>query len=149
MDNVVSQEGFTTLDEYREKNGGEQLELFQLQEFAVKNTDSLSGIEEKLKRANEMLTDVYLNEPTYKEQQEKVKEQQKQLKVIKSQIESQPSVIGLINQVKEIKSEKKDRRVMISDYALEIYRRSGVTEFDRDGQTFEIKTVAKIVKKKQ
>lgn len=149
MDNTITQEGFPTLEDYQKENSNEQLQLFEIQEFAIKNTESLDQLQDKLKTASDMLKESYTNTSVYNEQEVKVKEAQKQLKVIKSQIESQPSVIGLKNQVKSIKSDIKDKRVMITDYALEIYRRSGSNEFEVNGQTFEIKTVAKLVKRQQ
>ena len=147
MDNNISQEGFPTLEDLQPQN--QQLTLFSLQDLAVKNTFSLSTLSEQLKTATQMYNDAFLNHAQYHEAQEKVKEATKALKVVKEQIGRQPAMIELESKMTEIKNEMKEKKGSISSYALEIFRQTGQTEFDKDGEVYEIKTVAKLVKRKQ
>lgn len=145
----ISQEGFQTAEEYNSKPENQQMTLFSLQELAVSNTNSIEEIQKQLKTATEMYNDSFANDAKFKEEQEKVKDQQKSLKVVKANIERQPSVIAMANKVKELKNELKEKKASVSDYAMEVFRMSGNTEFEKDGKTYDIKTVAKLVERKQ
>lgn len=125
----------------------EQLALFELQDMAVRATGTIESLKEDLKNAKEMYDSVFKLNDLYMEEKDKVKEATERLKAEKQQIERRPEVMSLAEKVKEIKNEIKEKKDSISIYALEVFRQTGNTEFERDGQLYQIKTVANIVKK--
>jgi len=145
MENL-SQEGFTTLEDYQKANQG-QLTLFDMQDLAVKKTVTLAQLQEQLKKANEMFNDAFKNEPSFRERESRVKQESSSLNEVKLQIKRQPSLIALETKMKEIKNEIKEKKEEVSNFALEVYRQTGNNEFEKDGETYEIKTVAKLVKR--
>jgi predicted RNase H-like nuclease (RuvC/YqgF family) len=143
-ENTVSQEGFPTLED----QDGQQL-LFNLQELAVNNTHSIEQLQKDLKTTQEMITDAFKSDARYKEEDERVKDQSKSLRQIKASINERPEMQSLLLKSKDLKRELKDKKTAVSDYALEVMKRTGSTEFEKDGEVFEIKTVAKLVKRRQ
>lgn len=142
MDQGLSQDGFPVLGEQTE-----QMTLFDMQSLVVKKTGSIQSLQEQIKTTNDMLVDALKNNPVYKEREDKVKEQRDVLATIKQQINSQPSVVALTNKVRDLRNELKEKRSEVSVVALEVYRKTGNTEFEQEGETYEIKTVARVVKR--
>lgn len=144
----LSQEGFATIEDYKAQQSG-QLTLFDMQSLAVNKTRTLSQLQEEIKKLSEMLDDALENNADYKDKEESLKGKRLQLNGIKLQVQTQPSQIALINKMRELKNEVKEKRAEISDIALEVLRKSENNQFELDGDTYEIKTVAKLVKTKQ
>lgn len=146
MTSGLSQDGFQTLDDYKSDT---QLTLFDMKELAVNKTKTLSQIQEEIKKLTEMLNDGLQSDPQYKEKEESLKGKKIQLNSIKLQLVSQPSQIALIDKLRGLKNEAKEKKAEISTIALEVLRQSRNNQFELNGDTYEISTVAKLVKTKQ
>jgi predicted nuclease with TOPRIM domain len=146
MDTNISQEGFPTLDEYQEKP--EQLAFVDFAEYTGKAVVSAEGYKEQLKTATEMLKEAVHNNAAYHERDAKIKEAQKQQKQLENNIKMTEGVAPLVQKVKDLKSELKEAKESASSFAIEMMRRQNVNEFEYNGETFEIKPTAKIVKRK-
>lgn len=95
----------------------------------------------------QMLQDAFLNDPTYREHDEKVKEAVKVRSATKSQILKQATLAELAEKIKDIAATVKDARQSLSDYLQEFARITGAREIeDSDGELREIVYTAKLIK---
>jgi predicted RNase H-like nuclease (RuvC/YqgF family) len=146
---TVSQDGFQTVEEFNATEGNKQMTLFNLKELAVNNTWSLEKLQAEVKTVKKMYDEVFDGDVTYKEEKEWVEEQSKNLRQIKASIKDRPEMRNLEMKMKDLKRELKEKKSAVSDYALEVLRKTGNNEFEKDGEVFEISTVAKLIKRKQ
>lgn len=101
-----------------------------------------------LKKHNDMLNDVLLNEPELQELVEEVKEANKRKNAVKQQILNRPQVSELANKVKTMRTELKNLKDAFSDYLGEYARMSGLNVVEGyDGELREIVYIAKLVKR--
>lgn len=111
----------------------------------------ISGIDKRkdeLKKLREMLTDIFVNDPTYQEHEKLAKEATKVKSATKSQLMKAPNAAGLVQKIKTMVAEAKEMDGALSDYLREYQRLSGASEIEGDdGQVREIIYVAKLVKK--
>lgn len=96
-----------------------------------------------------MFADGFDNNPTYREVEAKVKEEDKKRLDLRQQILSQSSMRELAQKIKDMSSELREKKASLSDYLLEFQRLSGgVNEIEgHDGEIREIINTAKAVKK--
>lgn len=121
------------------------LNLENLIKSHITNIDKLK-IEQK--KQKEMLEDIFLNDPTYKQHLDKAKEAAKVKMTTKAQIMKRSDVYQLAEKIKDIHLQLKDLEVGMSDYLREYARLSGTNEIQgEDGEVREIVYVAKLVKK--
>lgn len=123
--------------------------LFSLEEFAVTKTNSIEELKKQLKEAKTMLDDTLKANSVYVTKDNAVKEATKERTVVKKQIMSDPGVQNLVQRIKGIAQEIKEKTAEVSDYALEYQRLSGATEIQKNGVTYDIVKVAKLVKRVQ
>jgi len=142
--NAVSQDGFPTLQE-----GDQQLTLFNLQEIAVKKTHSIADLKSKIKEAQEMYEQSLNTSEDYKKVKENLKTVKDTVKGIEIELNRTPQMATLIQKIKDLKYEMKEKKMSVSDYALQVLQLSGNNEFEKDGEVFQILTIAKLVKRKQ
>lgn len=111
----------------------------------------ISGVDTRrteLRKQKEMLNDIFNNDPTYREMDEKVKAANKDKSEVKARLARQPNAMGLSEKVKNLSSEIKEMEEALSDYLREYQRLSGSNEIETDdGDVREIVYVAKLVKK--
>lgn len=120
--------------------------LLSLEEMIKNNIESIDKLKNELKAQREMFEDTFSNNPTYRENSEKVKEVTKIKSQTRQQIMNQPSVLQLSNKIKGARSEIKERQGALSDYLKEYQRMTGATEIEgRDGKIREIVSDAKLV----
>lgn len=120
--------------------------LMSLEEMIKNNIESIDKLRNELKAQREMFEDSFANNPTYRENAERVKEVTKVKSQTKAQIMNQPSVLQLANKIKGARSEIKERQGALSDYLKEYQRMTGATEIEgRDGKIREIVNDAKLV----
>jgi predicted RNase H-like nuclease (RuvC/YqgF family) len=127
----------------------EQQTLFSLEELTVKTTTTIDSLKDQLKTAKEMLDDALMADQVFKNQVEDLKESQKAKKVVETQALRRPDIAVLAEKVKEIRGDLKEKKESQSDYALEFSRLSGASEIQIEGATYEIRKVAKLVKRVQ
>jgi len=121
------------------------LNLENLIKSHITNIDKLK-IEQK--KQKEMLEDIFLNDPTYKQHLDKAKEAAKVKAVTRAQIMKRSDVYQLSEKIKDVHLQLKDLEVGMSDYLREYARLSGTNEIQgEDGEVREIVYVAKLVKK--
>lgn len=123
----------------------EQQVLFDLQEMSVNTTKSMTQLKKDLKEAKQMLKDIYAGNNTYVSHEETTKAVSQQLKQTKESINSQPSTAQIVDKIKSLRSDLKEKEEVVSDYALEYSRISGEQEFEKDGEVFVIVRKAKLV----
>lgn len=146
----VSQEGFADAGDADAMQKNEQMTLFDLKSVAVRETDTIDTLRHRLKEANEMYQDIFNNNPMLAEKKKELTEYSKGMKSLKTQVERTAEAARLKEKIGEIKDDIKRKMETVSTAALEVYRQTGETEFtDENGTTFEIRTVAKVVKRKQ
>jgi len=126
----------------------EGVEVLQNLETLIKtNTASLEKGRIELKKLKEMLSDMFLNDPTYQEHDKAAKEAAKIKSKTKSELLKQPQAADLNKKVKDLTLDMKEIQNSMSDYLREYQRLSGSTEIEgEDGSVMQIIMVAKLVK---
>lgn len=124
----------------------EQQTLFDLQELAVVTTSNMTTLKEEKKLAQQMIKDALLADQVYFMNDQKVKEQKKVLLQTKQAIVSKPENAQLVEKLKDITTNLKEKQLAVSDYALEYARLSGRDTFEKDGELFTIVKTAKLTK---
>ncbi len=118
-------------------------------ESLIKN--NLTGIrlrKEELKKSREMLASILLNDATYQELDQKVKDAQSQKNTVKQQLMKSQAAQELHAKVTELTHEIKEMDEALSDYAQEYHRMSGNNEIEtEDGAVHEIVYIAKLIRK--
>jgi hypothetical protein len=100
----------------------------------------------EVKKHKEMYDDSFLNNPTYIENTAKAKEAEKDLKVTKKNIASQPGVVQIALKMKNMRTELKEMQQSLSDYLLEYQRMTGANEIEgEDGKMRDIINNAKLI----
>lgn len=111
----------------------------------------ISGIDKRraeLRKQKEMLTDIFNNDATYREMDEKVKAANKAKAEVRVQLARQPNAMGLNEKVKNLSQEIKEMEGAMSDYLREYQRLSGSNEIETDeGDIREIIYIAKLIRK--
>lgn len=128
-------------------DGTEANILLSLEELIKSNITNLEKLREELKKTREMFEDSFNNDPTYREQNEKVKDANKQKSTTRQNIVNQPSVLQLNNKIKSMRSEIKERQMALSDYLKEYQRMTGATEIEVNDEIREIVSELKLVKR--
>lgn len=157
IENTVSQDGFATLDDVKVQDGeivskgpqddNSQL-LLSLDQMIKANFSSIDKLKVEVRKLNEMIQDGFNNDAVYKEHDDAAKEAAKVRQATKAQIMKQPAVLELVNKLKTLKAELKDKEFSLSDYLLEYQRVSGANQIEMDdGEILEIVNSAKIVRK--
>lgn len=139
----VTQEGFQTLEK------PQQLTLIDLEAYTGKAIDSIERIKEQLKQNRQMLSDGYINNATYKEQADIVKDARKKLLSIKSQIDKVEGVVQLKQKVKDLRFELNESKRTLTSFALEYTSAAGIDQIEKNGQTYTIVKSVKLVRGKQ
>lgn len=122
--------------------------LFDLEELAVKTTTAIERLTEQLRVAKQMLKDAYKASETYTSQEGRVQAEKKMLQDIKQELDGQQEFKGMLATVRDLQTEVKEKKTSVSDYAIEYQRMSGNNQIERSDGTYEIQTVAKLVKRK-
>lgn len=111
----------------------------------------ISGIDKRrveLRKQKEMLTDIFNNDATYREMDEKVKAANKDKAEVRVRLARQPNAMGLNEKVKNLSLEIKEMEGAMSDYLREYQRLSGSNEIETDeGDIREIIYIAKLIRK--
>lgn len=160
-DDQVSQEGFATLDDSAQPVDAEIVSqdspdvptdnsqvLTSLDEMIKSYVQSIDRLKGEVRKHKEMIEDGFANDPVYKEHDEAVKAATKVRQATKSEIMKQPGVLTLVQKLKTLTSELKEKNTSLSDYLLEYQRLSGANQIEMDdGEILEIVNSAKIVRK--
>lgn len=154
---ALSQDGFPTLEDVQatSKNGDGTPEdqstlLTGLDEMIKAHVQSIDRLRTEVKKLREMVQDGFANDAVYKEHDDVAKAAAKVRQATKAQIMKQPAIVALVQKMKTLNSELKEKQFSLSDYLLEYQRLSGANQIETDdGQVLEIVNSAKVVRRAQ
>lgn len=130
-----------------ENTSGAASDLITITNLIQSYIGNLDRASEEVKTHKQMLNDAFTNDPTYREQDEKVKEATKIRNSTKQQILKQPTLKELAEKVKEMSQSVKDMREALSSYLQDYARLTGSREFeDASGELREIVYSARLVR---
>lgn len=121
--------------------------LFSLEEFTVNTAKTLDQLRQSLKVTNQMLNEAFSRNQVLTEIEQKIKDAQSDKKETKNVMLQQTELAALTDKAKKLKDEIREQTMSQSDYALEYARISGRNEIEKDGVTYEIIRVAKLIKR--
>jgi|GEM_PF-469791 len=122
--------------------------LLNLEELINNHIESIEKLKEELKQAREMFDDSFNNDPTYKENLDKVKEVVKAKNSVRQNIAKQPSVASIEQKVKDLRFDISESNKTLSDLLQDYKEQTGATEIEtRNGVLLEIVSTAKLVKR--
>lgn len=122
--------------------------LLSLEEMIKNNISAIDKLNDELKKQRQMFADNFINDATYREQEEKAKEAAKIKNQTRQQILKQPAIATIAEKIKSVSQDLRERKAALSDYLLEYQRMTGATEIeDNDGQLRTIVNDAKLVKR--
>lgn len=147
LDTEEVQEAEVVEDATQASGGDNQAQvLVSLEEMIKKYITRHDKLKIEVKKHKEMYDDSFYNNPTYLENLEKAKEAEKDLKVTKKNIASQPGVIQIALKLKTLRDESKEVDQSLSDYLMEWQRMTGANEIEgEDGKMRDIINKAKLV----
>lgn len=123
--------------------------LENLESMIRENLARVDKLNEEAKKHKEMLDSVLLNDETYQNHEEAVKQAQKVKNTTKAEIMKRPDVNQVALKLKELKDEVKELKESMNSYLQEYQRLSGSSEIEDDkGVTMQIIYVAKLVRRK-
>ncbi len=123
-------------------------DFLNLAELINNHIESIDKLKEELKNTREMYEDSFNNDPTYKENLEKVKDVTKAKNTVRQQIAKQPSVATLEQKVKDLRFDINESSKTLSDLLQDYKEQTGATEIEtRNGQILEIVSTSRLVKR--
>lgn len=103
--------------------------------------------QQELKTHKQMLEDAFANDPTYREQNEKVKEATKVRNGTKAQILKQPTLVELATKIKDMRESLKEARENLSSYLQDYAKMTGEQSFENpNGEVLQIIYTARLVR---
>lgn len=121
--------------------------LMSLEELIKNHITAIDKLREELKQQREMFEDSFVNNPTYREHVEKVKEANKAKSSVRQQIAKQPSVAMLDQKIKDLRFDVSEKNKTLSDLLQDYKEQSGATQIEVNGKTYAIVSVSKLVTK--
>ena len=122
--------------------------MLDLEELIKNHIDSIDKLRDELKQAREMFEDSFANDPTYKENVDRVKEVTKLKNQVRQQIAKQPSVATLEQKVKDIRFDINEKGKTLSDLLQDYKEQTGATSIEtRNGQVLEIVSTSRLVRR--
>ena len=160
QEDTVSQDGFATLEDVKVMDGEVVAEesndspedrsqvLTSLDAMIKAHVQSVDRLKVETKKLRDMIEDGFANDAVYKEHDDAAKAAAKIKQATKAQIMKQPAILTLVQKMKTLSSELKEKQFSLSDYLLEYQKLSGANQIETDdGQILEIVNSAKIVRK--
>jgi len=123
--------------------------VMRLENLINGHLTDLETLQKSLKEQSAMLSDAYANDAEYSEVHAKSREIQKLKKTVKDRIIQEPAVAILDEKVADLRSQVKETQQALSDYLTQYFQESGMRQITgTDGETREIVTMVKLVKKR-
>jgi len=155
----------TTLDEIKEENEiiegditsdsdvtetkeefSQAAAYLNLEELIKNHIEAIDKLKTDLKLKREMFEDSFVNNTTYREHVEKVKEATKGKASVRSEIAKQPAVSKLKQEVDDIRFDLGEQSRTLSDLLQDYKEQTGNSEIEaRNGKIYEIVSVSKLV----
>ncbi len=113
--------------------------FLNLEELIKNHIESAGKLRDEIKANREMYDDSFGNNPTYRENDEKVKEVTKAKLSVKKQIGSQPSVALISQKLKDLRFDLNENNQTLSELLKDFREQTGATQIEtRDGKVMEI-----------
>lgn len=122
--------------------------LLSLEELIKNHIESIDKLKIELKEQREMYEDSFSSNPTYREQDERVKEVSKAKNSVRSEISKQPGVATLAQKVKDLRFDMNEKSKTLSDLLQDYREQTGATSIEtRDGKVLEIVSTSRLVRR--
>lgn len=122
--------------------------LLNLEDLIKNHIESIDKLKVELRQQREMLEDSFINNPTYHENDEKVKDVTKARNSVRQEIAKQPSVANLAQKVKDLRFDMNEKSKTLSDLLQDYIEQTGATQIEtRDGKVLEIIRTSKLVRR--
>jgi len=145
--NIVDAEIVSNDTPSQEMNDQSQV-LLSLDELIKTHIASLDRLQDEKKQLQDMVADGLNNDAVFKEISDKAKGATKEKSEARKNLMNRPGVLEMVNKLKNITSEIKEKNMALSDYLLEYQKMAGVNQIEGyDGEVREIIQIAKLVKK--
>jgi chromosome segregation ATPase len=119
--------------------------LTSLQNLIERNANELQSLADKLKEKRDSLRNVFNNDGTLTDVQDKAKEATQEVKTRKSQLQADPQVTSLKVEIGELSEQKKEIEETLSNHLVNYHQLTNSTSFDTsDGDQWEFKIQARI-----
>jgi len=120
--------------------------FLNLEELIKNHIEAIDKLKVELKQQREMFEDSFGNNPTYRENVEKVKEVNKAKLSVRAEIAKQPSVATLKQKVDDLRFDLNEQSKTLSDLLQDFKEQTGATEIEaRDGKIYAIVSTSKLV----
>ena len=121
--------------------------LLSLENLLKQNAVTLDRLNKEITKKSEMLSSALINDEGYRDLLDKVKKINKERLALRYKIMCKQENKPLIEDVKNLKADRKELRGAQSDYLRELQRMSGATQLELfDSTVMEIVTTYKLVK---
>lgn len=122
--------------------------LLNLEELIKNHIDAIGKLRDEIKQSREMFDDSFNNNPTYRENVERVEEASKGRNSVRQEIAKQPSVALILQKLKDLRFDLNEQLKTLSDLLQDYHQQTGATQIEtRDGQIMEIVSTSKLVKR--
>jgi chromosome segregation ATPase len=123
--------------------------LASLQGLIERQANQLKEVGEELKHKRESLKNIFDNDPQLGEAEAKVEVMTDEVKVRKSQLQTDPQVTSLKVQIGELNEQKKEMEETLSNHLVNYHQITNSTSFDTsDGDQWDFNIKAKIKARK-
>jgi predicted RNase H-like nuclease (RuvC/YqgF family) len=122
--------------------------LLSLEELIKNHIDNIDKLKDEIKQSREMFEDSFKNNPTYRENEDKVEEAAKARNSVRTEISRQPSVANIAQKLKDLRFDLNEQTKTLSDLLQDYHQQTGATQIEtRDGQIMEIVSTSKLVRR--
>lgn len=122
--------------------------LISIEKLILSHVANIEKVREETKKHTEMLDDILLNDPVYREHTEAAKEANRVKLATKQQILKHSDAATLNSKIMDLRTQMKELRAALSNYLQEYLKVSGTNQIENDdGEVSEIVYNAKLVKR--
>lgn len=122
--------------------------LLSLEELIKNHIDNIDKLKNEIKQNREMFDDSFKNNPTYRENEEKVEEAAKGRNSVRQEIAKQPSVALIMQKLKDLRFDLNEQTKTLSDLLQDYHQQTGANQIEtRNGQIMEIVSTSKLVRR--
>jgi len=126
----------------------QQETIMALEELTKSFAASIERLDLEIAGINDEIKNGLLADTAYQQIDEQIKTLQKQRKVIKEEAMARQNLIAQQQKVKDLKRSRKEKKLDLSEYLLELQRQGGVQQLTLlDGREYIIKKSAKLQRK--
>lgn len=117
---------------------------FAISSLAKATIGDIKKLNAKIKEIRAQIKSNYLQDARFHDADEDVKASQKVRNAIKKELDSVPAIQALHSHIKELRLEKKDQQISLSDYLLQLDKDGLSTVEDDTGKIYKIEKRANI-----